>query len=104
MQVIVIANVINLVVLVNFQIIQVVSVEKKLIDPLVEECTENISETNLVKKTLGKNENKDKCNSYAVYKVLFWILFILSIGINIGISIYIVYRKYENHNKYELSY
>ena len=25
----------------------------------------------LVKKTLDKDENKDKCNSYIVYKVLF---------------------------------
>ena len=31
---------------------------KKLIDPLVEECTENINETNFVKKTLNKNKNK----------------------------------------------
>ena len=31
---------------------------KKLVDPLVEECTEIINETSLVKKTLDKNENK----------------------------------------------
>ena len=43
---------------------------KKLIDPLVEECTENINETNLVKKTL--DEKKDRCNFYAIYKALFW--------------------------------
>ena len=36
--------------------------KKKLIDPLVEECTENINETSLVKKTLDKSE--DRCNSY----------------------------------------
>ena len=41
-------NAINLVVLVNIYIIQIVSVEKKLVDPLVEECTENIEETKLV--------------------------------------------------------
>ena len=34
---------------------------KKLINPLVEECTENINETELVKKTLDKS--KDRCNS-----------------------------------------
>ena len=74
---------------------------KKLIDSLVEECTENIDETNLVKKTLDKNENKDKFNSYVVYKVLFWILFIFFI-ITIVISIYFVYSKYVNPNKYDL--
>ena len=44
---------------------------KKLVDPLVEECTENIDETKLVRKTLDKSENKDKCNSYVVCKVFF---------------------------------
>ena len=34
---------------------------KKIVDLLVEKCTENIEETNLVEKTLDKNENK--CNS-----------------------------------------
>ena len=45
---------------------------KKLVDPLVEECTENINETKLVEKTLDKNENKDKCSFYVVYKALLW--------------------------------
>ena len=73
---------------------------KKLVDQLVEECSENINETNLVKKFLDKNENEDKCNSYVVYKVLFFISFIISVGI----GIYFVYCKYVNHNKYELPY
>ena len=72
---------------------------KKLVDKLIEECTGNIKKTNLVKKTLDKNENKDKCNSHVVYKVLFWTFFILFI-INIGIDIYFVYGKYVDHNKY----
>ena len=70
---------------------------KKLVDPLVEECTENIEETKLLKKTLDKNK----------YRVLFWIFFILfliSIGIGIGIGIYFVYCKYVNRNKYDLPY
>ena len=50
---------------------------KKLVDPLVEECTKNINETSLVKKTLDKNENK--CNSYVVYKVLLWTFFVFFI-------------------------
>ena len=67
---------------------------QKLIDWLVEECTENIDETKLLNKTLDKNENKDQCSSFVVYKVLFWIFFIISIVI----SIYFVYLKYINHN------
>ena len=69
--------------------------KKKLFDKLVEECTENIDEMELHS---DKNENKDKCNSYAVYKVLFFIFFIISIGI----GIYFVYHKYVNRNKYDL--
>ena len=43
---------------------------KQLIDPLVEECTENINETELVKKkTLDKSE--DRCNSYVGCRALF---------------------------------
>ena len=52
---------------------------KKLIDPLVEKCTENIVEINLLKKTFDKNENKDQCISYLVYKVLFLIFFTLEL-------------------------
>ena len=75
--------------------------KKKLIDPLVEECTENISEKNLVKKTLDKGE--DRCNSYVLYRALFWTFFI-SFSIIIGISIYFVYHNYVNCNKYDLTY
>ena len=39
---------------------------KKIIDPLVEECTGNIGETKLVNRTSDKNERKDKCSSYVV--------------------------------------
>ena len=40
---------------------------KKLVDPLVEECTENIDETRLVNITV-KNENSYyKCSSCSVY-------------------------------------
>ena len=74
---------------------------KKIIDPLVEEYTENINETSLVKKTLDKSE--DWCNSYVVYRVLFGSFFILFLII-IGISIYFVYHDYVNRNKYGLPY
>ena len=60
---------------------------KRLIDKLVEECTENIEETKLVEKTSAKNENKHKCSSCTLYIVLFSIIF----TINIGISIYFTY-------------
>ena len=74
---------------------------KKLIDPLVEECTENIYETSLVKKTLDKSD--DRYNSYIVYRALFWLFFIFSLT-SIGISIYFVYHNYVNRNKYDLPY
>ena len=78
--------------------------KKKLIDPLVEECTKNINETSLVKKTLGKTE--DRCDSFVVYRALFWtffIFFLISIGI-IYLSIYIVYCNCVIRNKYDLPY
>ena len=72
---------------------------KQLVDPLVEECTENINETKLIKVTV-ENENKDSCRSYVVYKVLFVIFFM----INIVIIIYYVYHVYVNRIKYNLHY
>ena len=100
-QVIVSVNVINHVILMNIQSIQVVSVKKKKIDQLVEECTENNNETKIVKKTLDKSE--DRCNSYVVYRALFWTFFIFFLT-SIGISIYFVYCNYVNRSKYDLSY
>ena len=72
---------------------------KKLVDQLVEECTENINETKLNKVTV-ENENKDSCCSYVVYKVLF-IIFVM---INTVIIIYFVYHVYVNRIKYSLPY
>ena len=72
---------------------------KKIIDTLVEECTENINKTSLVKKTLDKSG--DRCNSYVVYRVLFWTFFIFFLS-SIGISIYFVYCNYVICNKYDL--
>ena len=63
--------------------------KKKLVNKLVEEYTENIEETRLVKKTLVKNENKHKCSCCTLYIVLFSII----ITINIGIGIYFVYSR-----------
>ena len=39
---------------------------KKLVDKLIEECTENIEETRIVEKTSFENENKHKYSSCTV--------------------------------------
>ena len=57
---------------------------KKLVDKLVEECTETVEE---VKIAENENENTHKCNSCTLYIVLFSILF----TINVGIGTYFVY-------------
>ena len=76
-----------------------------MFDPLIEECIENIDETKLVKKTLDKNDNKDRCNSCVLHKMLFWIFFILFIiSIGIGIGIYFACFRHLNCNKYNLPY
>ena len=72
---------------------------KNIIDPLVEECTENTDETKLVNITV-ENENNSRYTSYLVYKVLFLIFFI----INCGIIVYFVYHKYISRIKYNLPY
>ena len=59
---------------------------KKLVDKLIEECTENIEQTSLVE---GENENKHE-NKYS-FCILFIVLFPLTLAINIGIAIYFVY-------------
>ena len=51
---------------------------KKLVDKLVEACTETVEE---VKIAENENENTHKCNSYMLYIVLFSILFTVNIGI-----------------------
>ena len=72
---------------------------KKLVDPLLEECSENINETKLVNITV-ENKNNDRCRSCVVYKVLFWIIFVISCGT----TIYIFYHVYVNRIKYNLPY
>ena len=52
--------------------------KKKLIDKLVEKCTDNIEETRLV-----------ECSSCTVYIVLFLLIF----TINVGIGIYFIYSR-----------
>ena len=71
--------------------------KKKLADPLVEECTENINETKSIKVTV---ENENSCHFYKVYRVLFVIFFM----INIVIIIYFVYHVHINRVKYNVPY
>ena len=48
---------------------------KKIVDKLVEECTETVEEVKLAKITLAKNENKYKCSSFRLYIVLMIVAF-----------------------------
>ena len=66
---------------------------KKLIDKLVEECTENIEETRLVEKTSAKNKNKHKCSFCTLYIVLFSIIFTINVGIGIYVTNFYWYLK-----------
>ena len=71
---------------------------KKLVNKLVEECTENTDEVKIAEITsmeLRSTKNIHKCISCTLYIVLFSMIF----TINIGIATYFVYYKYMNHNK-----
>ena len=69
---------------------KIVSAEKKLVAPLIEECTETVEEVKLAKITLAENDNSYKCSSCRVYIVLFFIFF----TINARIVIYFVYSHW----------
>ena len=60
---------------------------KKLVDKLLEECTETVEEVKLAKIALAEEKNKHKCSPFTLYIVLFSILF----KINVGIGTYFVY-------------
>ena len=61
---------------------------KRLIDNLVDQCTETVEEVKPAIITLAENENSYKCSSCTVYTVLFWIFFTINVG---GIGAYFVY-------------
>ena len=63
---------------------------KKLVDKLIEECTQTVEEVKLANITLAEDENKDKCSSCTLYIVLFSMLF----TINVGIVTYFVYSHW----------
>ena len=53
---------------------------KKLVDKLVEECTETNNEVKLAKATLAENENMHKHSSCTLYVVLFSIVFTINVA------------------------
>ena len=63
---------------------------KKLVDKLVDECTETVEEVKLAKITLAENENSYKCSSCTVYIVLMIVVFTICAGI----SAYFVYYNW----------
>ena len=62
--------------------------QKKLVDKLVDECTETIEEVKLAKITLAENENSCECSSCTVYTALFWIFFTINVGAIVAYFIY----------------
>ena len=56
---------------------------KKIVDKLVEKCTETNNEVKLDKITLCEDENKHKRSSCTLYIVLFSIVFTINVGIGI---------------------
>ena len=64
--------------------------EKKLVDKLVDECTETVEEEKLAKITLAENESGDKYSSCTVYIALMIVVF----TIFTGITTYFVYYNW----------
>ena len=71
---------------------------KKLVEKLVEECTENIDEVKIAGMPLFEHGNECK-SSCTIYVVLIAIVF----TITIGIDTYFINYKYMNHNKKTVS-
>ena len=66
----------------------------KLVDNLVEECTENIDEVKIVGMALFERRNDCK-SSFTICVVLIAIVFTISIGV----GTYFIYYNYMNHDK-----
>ena len=63
---------------------------KKLVDQLVDECTETIEEVKLAKITFAEKERENKYSSCTVYIVLMIVFF----TVFTGITIYFVYYNW----------
>ena len=73
---------------------------KKIVDKLVDECTESVEEVKLAKITFAENENSYKCIFCTVYTVLLWICFTINGG---AIGAYFVSSRYfkdDSHVKF----
>ena len=68
---------------------------RKLVNKLVEECTQNVEEVKLAKIISAEHENKNKCSSCTLYIVLFPILS----TVNVRIGTYFVYFYWFKKNK-----
>ena len=66
---------------------KIINAEKKLVDKLIDECTETIEEVQLAKITPFGNENENKYSSCKVYTVLMIVVF----TIFTRITIYFIY-------------
>ena len=75
------ANVIKRMMLKNIQTLKICKCRKKLVTPLIEECTETVEEVKLAKTALAENENSYKCSSCTVYIVLMIVVFTICAGI-----------------------
>ena len=69
---------------------------KKIVDKLVDECTETVNEVKLAKITLAENENSYKCSSCTVYTVIFFKINVCRIGAHYycGIGAYFYFHGY----------
>ena len=54
---------------------------KKIVDELVEECTEAIEQVKLAEIALSEDKNKHNCSSCTLHIVLFSIIFTINVGI-----------------------
>ena len=63
---------------------------RKLVDKLVDKCTETVQEVKLARITLTENENSYKCSPRTMYTALFWIFFTINVG---GIGVYFIYFR-----------
>ena len=71
---------------------------KKLVNKLVEECSDNIDEAKLTEIALFEHKNECTC-----YYTVFIALGVIVFKICVGIGAYFVYYKYMNRNKKDVS-
>ena len=67
---------VNVNVIKNVTLTNIVNAEKKIVDKLVDECTETIEEVKLANITIAENENNYyKCSSHKVYIIFMIVVF-----------------------------